>query len=111
MYQDEVANPTSETETFFSLELIHGTTEVLLASGKGFATKETHVRIDGTDYHDTNDRAYQEVLLAASRGDREKFLNHTEVLESWRLLDKARLVWGTLHSYKCGVEIESLIKE
>ncbi|HEY6020811.1 MAG TPA: hypothetical protein VIY48_13215, partial [Candidatus Paceibacterota bacterium] len=45
-YRNEVGNPSSDTETFFALELVRGDTTVLLASGKGFATKDTTVRVD-----------------------------------------------------------------
>jgi len=110
-YADEIGKPSSETETFFILELICHDTKVILASGKGLEEKKTIVCIDGAnEYNDVVDRAYQQVLLAVARGERDKFLSLAEVLESWRLMDQARERWGKLNRYPRGAKLDEMLK-
>lgn len=105
-YRDEVDNQASMVETYVELTLTSRDPRlahlpIVLTTGKKLDKKETRVTIasaDGTEsiYHDSPARsaeAYERIILAALRGDRDRFVSRGEVLESWRILARVQEAW------------------
>ena len=105
-YQQEVANPGSQTETFVRLILKSDDerwrgVKLTLATGKMLAKKRTAITVTYTDgsqdvFEETDGRAlnaYERVLLSAIRGEKGIFTSGQEVLQTWTILDDVQRAW------------------
>lgn len=105
-YAAEVGHDT-DTETYVSLTLAHRQypgVPITLRSGKALGTKQNAVRTDTAEFAESpDDEDAHRRLFAALVGDHhDLFLSEEEALESWRLLDRARTLWGSIGHYPKG---------
>ncbi len=121
-YREEVGNPSSMVETYADVTLLsddprYTNVPITLVTGKKMEKKETTIRLwyrtDAGEerevaYIDTPERvtdAYERILLAAMRGERDLFVSGAEVLESWRIIAPVQAAWeqsGSLFFYEPG---------
>lgn len=129
-YQDEVANPGSQTETFVAFMIESSDpawagVPIRLLTGKALHEKRSSVSIeyaDGTE--DVFDEsflaardgrhldAYERVLIEAIEGRKEIFTSGAEVIRSWELLASLQEAWSMdtepLPVYAKGSDITAL---
>ncbi len=126
-YQDEVANPGSQTETFvaFATEsndpAWNGVT-IRLLTGKALHEKRSYVHIEYTDgTEDVFDEAeltkrdgrhldaYERVLIEAIAGRKDIFTSSPEVIRSWEIVAPLQEHWAMNHEqlpvYKQGSDV------
>lgn len=124
-YREEVGKKNTMIETFVSIKLSSKDKKwlgvpITLTTGKNLKEKFTKVKIghqDGVIDFDFKDKenvlsAYEQVLLAAIKGDHNFFTSSKEVIESWRILEKVQSSWhnskNDLVIYKKGSSIEEV---
>ena len=126
-YQDEVANPGSQTETFvaFAIESNDPAWKgvvIRLLTGKALHEKRSYVHIEYTDgSEDVFDEAeltnrdgrhldaYERVLIEAIAGRKDIFTSSPEVIRSWEIVAPLQEHWSMnneqLPTYKQGADI------
>ncbi len=123
-YTDEVGNPSSTTETFVSLNLVLNDpawrgVSITLSTGKAMKEKLTQIKIaykNGSEKIfniESEPDAYERVISSAIAGDQHLFISSTEVLETWRILDRVQEAWksspNNLTIYKKGSAIRDIL--
>jgi len=130
-YQEEVANPGSQTETFvaFMIESSNPAwsgVPIRLLTGKALHEKRSSVTVEYADGNaDVFDEsllasrdgrhldAYERVLIEAIEGRKEIFTSSEEVIRSWELLAALQTTWSMdnqpLPVYAQGADVTALL--
>jgi glucose-6-phosphate 1-dehydrogenase len=129
-YQDEVANPGSQTETYVAFMTESNDpawkgVPIRLVTGKALHEKRSYVSVEYTDgTEDVFDEetltaqdgshldAYERVLLEAIAGRKDIFTSSPEVIRAWELLAPLQTDWGmnneSLAQYAPGSDVSAM---